>query len=224
MNDAAAESSINETMLCVGNSMYPTLKVLDTLFIAPYHDTEVKRGDIIVFIAPGGRKVTHRIVSIGNEGIMTRGDNNYDVDSWLLKKSDIIGRVIYVRRGSRKFKISGGHAGTLTGFRHHLVCAVKVRASRLLKPVYHLMVRSGLFRIWLPERLKPRVLSFKRAEGLELQLMMGRKIIGSFDRTTGRWVIKPPFRLFIDEKALRDHAAISCHSFLETADSEAYHE
>lgn len=52
-------------------------------------------GDIITFDA-GGSSVTHRIVSVGEDGMRTKGDANNTEDAQPIKQSRVIGKVILV--------------------------------------------------------------------------------------------------------------------------------
>ena len=72
-------------------SMEPTLKVNDLIIIYEFREYEV--GDIVTFNY-NGDKITHRIVSINDNEVITKGDANNTNDK-PIKKEDIIGKVIY---------------------------------------------------------------------------------------------------------------------------------
>jgi hypothetical protein len=55
--------------------------------------------------------------------------------------------------------------------------------------------------------MRPRVISFNREGGTELQLVMGRKVIGRRLEGKSGWNIRRPFRLFVDEEALPENKA-----------------
>ena len=77
-----------------GPSMNPTLKAGDSLRVAPYENTRINVGDVVVFHTPEReRHVTHRVISVDSRGVRTRGDNNNKTDSWLLRPDEIIGRI-----------------------------------------------------------------------------------------------------------------------------------
>jgi len=209
MNDQMTSSSIASSMICVGQSMYPTLHVLDTLSILPYAGRSIRRGDVVIFIAPAQKKVTHRVVLMTNQGIKTRGDNALSVDDWTLRPDDILGQVISVKRGNHKIPVYGGPLGFVIGVKSHKIRWMKYRLTQLLKPFYDFASTSGIFRIWLPAGLKPRVLSFSRRGYAEMQLQMGQKAIGSYDLEQKRWMIKPPYRLFVDEASLPNDGQIN---------------
>ncbi len=72
-------------------SMEPALKVNNLIIIKEFKDYEI--GDIVTFNYKGD-KVTHRIVSINENEVITKGDANNTNDK-PIKKEDIIGKVIY---------------------------------------------------------------------------------------------------------------------------------
>jgi hypothetical protein len=85
--------------------------------------------------------------------------------------------------------------------------AIDSGVSSLLRPTYDRLAKSGVFRKILPMQMKKMVISFNRPEGLELQLLMGRRVIGRWLPGTSRWHIRRPFRLFVDEAALPENKA-----------------
>lgn len=82
----------------VSGSMEPEIYIGDIVVI----DTKVKEykiGDIVTFYDTEGSFVTHRIISIEGDQMVTRGDNN-NVDDNPTNTSEIVGKY--------KFKISKG--------------------------------------------------------------------------------------------------------------------
>jgi hypothetical protein len=57
----------------------------------------------------------------------------------------------------------------------------------------------------LPNNIKTKVISFDRAEGTELQLLLGRRVIGRWLPGMTQWLIRRPFRLFVDEGSLPEN-------------------
>ena len=72
-------------------SMEPELKVNDLIVVKEFKNYEA--GDIVTFDY-NGYKVTHRIVSITDNEVITKGDANNTNDK-PIKKEDIVGKVIY---------------------------------------------------------------------------------------------------------------------------------
>jgi signal peptidase I len=202
------EKANPNSMNYLGSSMNPALKPGDWLQVAPYNGQELRAGDVIVFIPSGSEsRIVHRVVSIGSQGIKTRGDNNYDVDKWILRPDQILGRVVYARRGNRQRRVFGGSLGHLLGVTVRAINAIDQRVSALLHPSYEWSARAGMFRRLLPAQMTPRVISFSRPEGTELQLLIGRWVIGRRLPGKSGWNIRRPYRLFVDEASLPGNPA-----------------
>lgn len=76
----------------LSGSMEPALSVGDMLVVAPQESYEVE--DVVVF-QTGRSAVVHRIISINEEGVITRGDANNTEDDPIALES-IKGKVIIV--------------------------------------------------------------------------------------------------------------------------------
>jgi signal peptidase I len=186
-----------------GPSMNPVLNSPDILHVRPYGRTTIQCGDVVVFPSPAaGFKVVHRVVSAEGNEIRTKGDNNPHVDSWTLKPEKIIGRVEWIERDGKRIRIYGGWRGRAQ--------AEALKAARLfgsgvrfvLRPLYRRLSRNRVLKQWLAERSLTRVISISRPEGIELQLLLGRRVIGR--RPAGRrtWHIRRPFLFVVDEDSL----------------------
>jgi hypothetical protein len=57
-----------------------------------------------------------------------------------------------------------------------------------------------------------RLLYFKKPQGTEIQIMMGKWIIGRYIPQRDSWQIRRPFRIFIDISALPKGKAIDAHN------------
>ena len=182
-----------------GTSMNPTLCELDVLEIAPYGTQPVRVGDVILFVPPDwNRPAVHRVVRLTPDGIRTRGDNNNRMDTWVLPPENVIGQVVRAARGKRERPIYGGGIGRLW--------AVGVKIFKVLVKFpslfYHLIARSGLLRYLLPLHKRMRIITINRPAGEELQLLLGRWLVGRYTPGMQHWWIQRPFRLFVDENSL----------------------
>jgi hypothetical protein len=187
----------------VGSSMNPLLVDGDGLHIVPYKDRAVRSGDVIVFVPPGsGNNIVHRVVSVDSRGIRTRGDNAPTVDPWILTPDNIKGLVVGIQRRNRRRRIAGGFAGRMKAFAFRCTRLVDTAVIFLLRPLYYRLSRLASLRKTLHGLLKPRVLSFGRPEGIELQLVVGRCLIGRRLPGEAHWDIRRPFRLCVDEELL----------------------
>lgn len=190
-------------MTYTGPSMNPTLKTPDLLFVAPYQGQKIRSGDVIVFTPPQHRhKVVHRVISNGNRGIKTRGDNNPHLDSWVLSPEHVIGQVVYIQRGHKRQRIFGGMMGRVYAAAGKMFFRIDERISGILYPAYNWLARVGIFHRWLSIRIKTQVLCFSRPAGKEYLLVLGRHVIGQRPPQRNQWLIRRPFRLFIDEASL----------------------
>jgi hypothetical protein len=186
-----------------GPSMNPTLRDGDLLDVRAYAEEEIKCGDVVVFLLPqGGPMIAHRVVAVDSRGLRTRGDNNPHEDFNIVNPSEILGKVECARRGSKEFQVRGGNCGRLIGrvlrIRKRLINA----AVFTLRPMYRMPAFSGIFAPLIPQRIRPRVIRFARADKAQLQLLMGKRLIGVLPPGANRWIIKPPFRLFVNEASL----------------------
>jgi len=186
-----------------GSSMNAIFKDGDRLLVIPYSDRKIRKGDVIIFLPPGGgERIIHRIIAVNSEGIRTRGDNSNHEDQWILRPEQILGCVIFRQRGGKKRKVFGGPWGRLTAWIMRTIHGIDQSLSWTLGPLYRWLARSGLLRHWLPGKRKIHVFYFKRPQGIELQLHLGKRLIGRLLPGSSRWQIRRPYRLFIDEASL----------------------
>ncbi len=187
----------------LGSSMNPTLRPLEILWVRPYTDRIPRCGDVVVFSSSRVTQlVAHRIVSRRPGGFRVQGDNNPKADSELLSPGNIVGRVVYAQAGRRKRRVPGGRFGQTRVMARRVCTAVMRRVRRILSRPYHLVARKKVLPRLLPRCCRPRVVRFSRRGLPQLQLLWGKRSIGSYRPDTDRWKIDPPFRLFIDEREL----------------------
>jgi signal peptidase len=190
----------------IGTSMNPTLKSGDWLRITTNHGQRIRQGDVIVFIPPGGdSRIIHRVISVDSKGIKTRGDNCNHIDPWILNPDQVLGRVVYAERGSRLRRVVGGPRGFIWTTALKAIRSVGSSLSYFLRPAYHWLTKNGVLREWRSAQIKTRVISLERFGGTELQLLMGRRVIGRWLPGKSGWNIRRPFRLFVDEEALPEN-------------------
>ena len=77
-------------------SMEPAFKKTD-LILMQNIDVEVENGDIIMFKTPTVlMPVTHRVVGVSDNGIITKGDARRSRDNWFVKYDQIRGKAITI--------------------------------------------------------------------------------------------------------------------------------
>ena len=186
-----------------GSSMSPTLRTGDGLRVIPYGDSKIRIGDVVVYLSPKhDRYVVHRVVSINAQGICTKGDNNKNIDPWVLRPDDIIGRVVSARRKGRRVNIRRGEWSRIFAPAHWVRKLVNLTIFRIFHPVYHYFAQSDIIGNVFSRRFKTQILYFKRTNGIEMQLLMGQWVIGRCPPGKDQWQIRRPFRLFVNEASL----------------------
>ncbi len=181
-----------------GSSMQPTLQPGDRLNIMPCSDADLRVGDVVVFVRGDSQKIVHRVVEKHRKGVRTRGDNNSQIDPEIPVISDIFGRVISVKRQDCIISVQGGINGRITGFLLRTKRSFNAALSKSLHAFYHRLSKSGVF----TRLLSIRIISFKRENGIENQLLWHQKVIGRHISGEREWKIKRPFRLFVDVENL----------------------
>jgi signal peptidase I len=200
-------------MICRGPSMYPTLQLFDILHVRPYNGRELLSGDVIVFTPPGScTPVAHRVISYDAGSIETRGDNNDLADPYSTTAGAVIGRVVYAQRGKGLRRIYGGVPGRLVGRVRRIRRVILQWLCLLFRPIYHRAARSGVLRRLIPAGVKQSVVAFESHGETLLQLYLGRVPVGKYIPELRAWRIRPPFRLFVDEKLLADPSRLAIKS------------
>jgi hypothetical protein len=104
--DVWGQSGERTLISITGRSMLPLLRAGDKVLVAHGY-SGVRRGDVIVF-RRDGRLIAHRVLrTLENDSgrvFVTKGDNARDLDA-PLGTSEIVGRVLAVRRGDRQLSL-----------------------------------------------------------------------------------------------------------------------
>ncbi len=80
------------SLIVITDSMKPTINSKEMIIIR--EQSEYSKNDIITYKDFFGRLITHRIVDIDGDNVITKGDNNNAKDD-VIKKSNIQGKVIF---------------------------------------------------------------------------------------------------------------------------------
>lgn len=78
-----------------GNSMFPTIKDRQKVQLIPAET--ISNNDIIAYYLKSDEKydiIVHRIVSVRNKFVLTKGDNNDFLDPLRVSKDIILGKII----------------------------------------------------------------------------------------------------------------------------------
>lgn len=196
-----------------GPSMNPTLDEADLLEVIPYEERKMSVGDVVGFLPENGQKVIiHRVIQVKGREIHTKGDSNDQLDPWSVESGSILGQVCAAWRGQKRRKVWGGRVGMLWATVCYGLRWVNRRISPRLHRCYRALSERGLLWKWLPERLRPRLLRFRESQQWGYRVMLGRSMIGWYDRGNKAWRIRRPFRLFVDEGQLSDALARLDHA------------
>ncbi len=184
--------------------MSPLFKPGDVLYHMSCAPGQLCTGDIILFKRPGSTEmVAHRITGLSLAGIKTSGDANMSgPDPWLLTYEKVTGRVIAVRHINAIKPVNGGLWGRFYAKKVKLVKRSKNIVSTVLHPLYYWLARSGIIRIITSPFLKIKILKVRSSSGDKHILMLHKQVIGSRGPNTGHWIIRPPFRLLVNELEL----------------------
>jgi signal peptidase len=183
--------------------MFPTLKPGDILTVVPYKDRDISVGDVLVFNSSyGSIPIVHRVVTISQEGIKTKGDNALAIDDFILQPNEIVGRVVSIKRDKKRVRIFGGFSGQIYAMTLGTWKCIDTVLATMLRPAYRWFAEAGIFRRLFSRWIRTRVSYFKCGDGVEMQLHLGRRIIGRRFSGQDQWYIQRPFKLFIDESTL----------------------
>jgi signal peptidase I len=185
-----------------GPSMNPTLKEGDLLEVEGYGIEPVRIGDVILFKKESSSCiVVHRVISRSAKGLMTRGDHNLENDPSLLDSRDVIGRVIAYWRGQRRRTLLRGRPGMILA----RFTRSRIRSTSAIftffSPHYRFVSAKGFLRV-ISSVAEPRVVRFGDKD---LRLILWSREIGRYKEGVG-WLIRPPFKLIVDETSLREVA------------------
>jgi signal peptidase I len=194
----------SDRILYFGPSMYPTLRDFDIVEISPYGKNDVQPGDIVVFPSPQcpGKQIIHRVISIEKDSIRTQGDNCQVADGWILTKNDILGYIVQVKRRGREYRLSGGFSGKLFYRYVRISNSFRFYWIRILMIPYHMVASSCIIARFTTRLFTCSMIEYQGTSRWEIQLHLGRRVIGRLREDTTGWNIQPPFRIFIDETKL----------------------
>lgn len=77
----------------VSDSMAPTFRAGDVIWVSPLSGP-ISSGQIISFDYQG-KLITHRVIAVSGDALVTKGDNNLTADPWQVKASDVVGEPVF---------------------------------------------------------------------------------------------------------------------------------
>jgi len=189
-----------------GHSMAGAFRPGDYLTVEPAPLAAIRPGDVVVYqgysLAGEPADVVHRVVAVTADGLVTRGDNNPQVDNDLVTQDILLGRVTRLERGGRVHRVGTGRAGVF-----QLWARRAWRLGwRLLRAVgraaYRWLRESDLVaNIWRPT-LIPLLLTTSNGTVL-VKYVHGRRTVARWRPQTGRFRCRKPYDLVLTSPGRR---------------------
>jgi len=189
---------MKSSVIYTGPSMNPTLRQGDIVEIISAEKTVIIPGDIIYFLNQKNTRVIHRVIKHTENGYITKGDNNKEVDSTCVTPDQIIGKVISVHRKEAQYTVHGGMLGRATAVLFSLRKKALMLIGLFVRDAYYFLIDTGFIQRYIPSYLKPKHVLFQtKADTYHQKLILFQKEIGRYDTCSGTWKILPPFGLLI---------------------------
>lgn len=185
--------------------MYPTLRSVDNIITEKYKKRDdIRVGDIIVYPHPNKIfDVVHRIIEIREDGVITRGDNNNQIDPYVIKFDDIKGKITVITRGKKSITITGGRIGYII---HRIMLARKYTVLFFKIPISRVsaIITDSKFFNFLDPLFKVKIVYVNGKNGTNREILkLGNRAIGKRDIQNGEWFIKFPYKFFIKKERLK---------------------
>ncbi|MFH0821121.1 MAG: hypothetical protein V2B18_00080 [Pseudomonadota bacterium] len=192
------------TILLNGASMVPTLPPRSLLLVEPYAGSAIRPGDVVLLRASDSfPALVHRVESVSNQSLITRGDASDTPDSKVVKYEEVVGRIGYASDASgRMRRVYGGLTGT--------VISISSKWRRVFKRFISHAVRALLVRSPAVSRLleavmpavEPKVVRIFRDDHPDYLLFVGGEAVGRFVAERNEWVVRYPYQVLVDVNSL----------------------
>jgi hypothetical protein len=188
--------------------MLGTFRPGDYLTVEPASIAAICPGDVVIYQgrdqAGEPEDVVHRVVAVTPGGLVTRGDNNPQIDNVLVTQDMLLGRVTHAERAGRTRPVWGGRPGLLRVRALHARRRVMRLGWRLLRIVgrrpYRWLRESGWARrLWRPEIMHVLVAT---EDGPLVKYVSGGRTVAWWWPETGRFRCRRPYDLVISRPPL----------------------
>lgn len=191
--------SNNHSRFYSGRSMKGTFLNGDRLVLEQVSINELNKGDVIVFkglnFYGSEKDLVHRIVSISDKGVVTKGDNNFYNDTNLVSQDNFVGRVTHIRRKWQKIQVKNGKSGLRRAEILHTKLYIKKTIWEICRFPYNKLKKSELIpKIWKPNIKK---IYIKTPEGELIKYIHGKRTVGRVWTKERRYKFKKPYDLVI---------------------------
>lgn len=187
-----------------------TFQLGDCLMLEPASVDNIRLGDIVAYRLTGNKgdsDVVHRVVKIVPNGLITRGDNNIQVDAGIVDQDRLLGKVTHLERNGRVLMVSCGPRGLVWSKFLHFLLYVRCLMSSFIRWPYRLLSRSGI----VPQLLRPAIvrLSLSVDNKPLIKYVSKGKTLAQWWPQQNRFVCKKPYDLVIRHEDLAQQAAPS---------------
>lgn len=101
---AVFEKNQQFSFIASGNSMWPFIRNMDRVTLAPFRKEQIKTGHIVGFSHPAtGNFLLHRIIAVQPGRLLIKGDNHKEPDGWV-PEQNLIGIVTGIKRSNRNLR------------------------------------------------------------------------------------------------------------------------
>ena len=136
--DEVLDSGSEISLMASGVSMEPYIRDKTDKITIEKVTGELKKGDVPLYKRDNGRFVLHRIIGIGDDGYIMRGDNQW-VTEYPVKKSSIKAVLKSVERDGRVISVDGTYSKLyrlflpVIRFRRKVMNFIKYRYNKHIK-------------------------------------------------------------------------------------------
>lgn len=177
-----------------GRSMLPTFKPGQVLYVRPA-SRQIEPGDIVVFKSDTVDYIVHRVNSISNEGIHTRGDNNPFEDEQPVRFDQIIGIVEKKDDWGVVQSVIGGRKGLLIARIRWFIYSTLQKSLPIIGfPFRILKPRRWIGKVWHPKITK---LELRVQENILIKYIIHGKTVAIWQPDQNRFFCKRPYDLII---------------------------
>ena len=176
-----------------GLSMQPIFKTGQLLYVRP-DVQDVKPGDVVVY-EQEGRTIVHRVVLVGENGYITRGDNNQFADTGVVSPDQLIGRVEINEHRDGITLVRGGRGGLWLARLGSITRRLEPGLRLVIGWPYRLLKASRFMaRLWKPTIY---MVHLKTDTGTIVKYIYRKKTVAVWDTDRGSFDCRMPFDLVI---------------------------
>lgn len=182
-----------------GNSMRGTFHPGDCLILVSATMSDIGPGDIVVFQKPDSGsdsvQVVHRVISVTEIGLITRGDYNLKRDVAPVQLEKVVGKVRAVERMGKTTKVIDGRLGLWWARICWMLRQADFEFRRIFRRSYHFLRLSGLApKFWKPAIQK---MHLNTENGLLVKYLHRQQVVATWDTIRQRFDCRKPFDLVI---------------------------